>query len=547
MSLQSATGPSSTVSFIIRNNSSINRTIKVFNLKLLPGQTVDLMSIPGVTEDDIRNELIRGSLRSLFAGKSLTVVSSTVNFSTADLTQAAFLSSIGLTSPNTLAAYQQPAWFISYLTGNDQNSGITLASPLKTFAEFFRRLGSNKITIPTMDITVIDHNIADAICGSIDTLGTVVTIHPLSNTVASTGSFSAVRTRVAATNTPGGVTDGVIAWTPGTRIRNTTAGARFGTIGWVAKDEGSGLARVGVFYNPTVGGIVVPLVSDTYAIDTLTSIWISSLEVNGTETSSGTFNFSGCFIFRDFTIQLGPVFGGFATITGNAAQGVTFLNSIISGPGTFFAQNTYLYLRGSFLNNVLLNIIGGYTTLDSSSALGVGNNNCGRVRLNAVMEFYNFLGQNHAFSFGNGANVSVQLNFGYGNFDAQVSTTNPSGDGLIIGDEIGGTWLGPASFSTSGTVWGSGNTGTGIRFGTNGFLAYKNAASIPTITGTSDFVMGYEAADGYAVANDPATYIQGAATACSWTNLNAAYASGTGFGGSCYQPNKNNRITRRTA
>ena len=97
MPLQSGIYPSTTASFIIRNNSSIKRTIKVFGVKLNPGQTIDLMSIPGVTEEDIRSELTKGSLKALFAGGSLVVVSSSINVSSGSSAHQQFLSGIGLT------------------------------------------------------------------------------------------------------------------------------------------------------------------------------------------------------------------------------------------------------------------------------------------------------------------------------------------------------------------------------------------------------------------------------------------------------------------
>ena len=96
MPLQSGIYPSTTASFIIQNNSSIRRTIKVFGVKLNPGQILDLMRIPGVTEEDIRAELTKGSLKQLFAGGSLVVVSSSIIVSSGSSAHQQFLSGIGL-------------------------------------------------------------------------------------------------------------------------------------------------------------------------------------------------------------------------------------------------------------------------------------------------------------------------------------------------------------------------------------------------------------------------------------------------------------------
>lgn len=94
--------PSQDITFVIKNTSSIGRSIKVFNTPIGAGNTLDLMKIPGVTEEDIRSELTKTYFKNLFAGGSLTIVTSTINFTTYDSTHAAFLVSIGL--PNFLAS-----------------------------------------------------------------------------------------------------------------------------------------------------------------------------------------------------------------------------------------------------------------------------------------------------------------------------------------------------------------------------------------------------------------------------------------------------------
>lgn len=92
--------PSFDITFVIKNTSSINRSIKVFNTRILPGGTLDLMKVPGVTEEDIRAELTKGSLRNLLSNGDLTVVTSTVNLNTNDQNHALFLNSLSLTSNN---------------------------------------------------------------------------------------------------------------------------------------------------------------------------------------------------------------------------------------------------------------------------------------------------------------------------------------------------------------------------------------------------------------------------------------------------------------
>ena len=94
---------STDITFVIKNNSSINRSIKVFNTKIGPGNSLDLMKVPGVTEEDIRSALTKSYLKDLFSGGALVVTNSTVDLSTSDTAHAAFLNSIGLSGINESA------------------------------------------------------------------------------------------------------------------------------------------------------------------------------------------------------------------------------------------------------------------------------------------------------------------------------------------------------------------------------------------------------------------------------------------------------------
>lgn len=143
-----AFNPSPSVSFIVQNNSSIGRSIKVFNTKLNPGGQLDLMKIPGVTEEDIRTEVLKGTLRKLLDGGTLAVIKCTVNFSTVDGVHAGFLTKIGI-SPNTNTPIylSQSNWYIDPINGSDQNDGSSSSSALKTFKALTQRWGTKSPTL----------------------------------------------------------------------------------------------------------------------------------------------------------------------------------------------------------------------------------------------------------------------------------------------------------------------------------------------------------------------------------------------------------------
>ena len=69
-----ATGPSTALSFVVKNiTSPPGRIIKVFNTQIYPGQTLDLMQIPGISEEDIRASLIKGDLGNKIRYKQLRI------------------------------------------------------------------------------------------------------------------------------------------------------------------------------------------------------------------------------------------------------------------------------------------------------------------------------------------------------------------------------------------------------------------------------------------------------------------------------------------
>jgi hypothetical protein len=173
--------PSTTVNFVVKNVSS--RSLKVFNVTLKPGSQLDLMSIPGITEDDVRAMLLKGFLKRMLADGRLIVLSSSlevgqnvVNIAAltainvdgeADFAERRVLSlhqsfqldknssetvnGISVVATNSGVGRwvrvlshspkwtNQVAWAVDSVAGNDENVG-DLANPLKTMAEFTRRI-----------------------------------------------------------------------------------------------------------------------------------------------------------------------------------------------------------------------------------------------------------------------------------------------------------------------------------------------------------------------------------------------------------------------
>jgi hypothetical protein len=256
MSSEIAFNPSSDISFVIRNNSSIQRTIKVFNTKIGYGGSLDLMKVPGVTEEDIRTELTKGKLKTLLAGGSLVVASCTANFTTSDSTHGAFLKSIGINSDTAAAgALTQANWYIDAINGVDTNSGATTLTPLKTLAELTRRIGSGYPTLTGSPLSLggmvgyfttinirssipktdpLNLNVTTKIGSFITVIGTPTIL--LTGTV-STFVATDMATNVQATFNSADVADWALY--VGKRIRMTSGSAN-NALFWVAKTNGAG-------------------------------------------------------------------------------------------------------------------------------------------------------------------------------------------------------------------------------------------------------------------------------------------------------------------
>ena len=86
------------VSFVVKNiTSAPGRIIKVFNTQIYPGNTLDVMRVPGIGEDDIKEALLKGDLGLKIKNRQLQIVSSTIVITDSDPTFVAFLNSSGLT------------------------------------------------------------------------------------------------------------------------------------------------------------------------------------------------------------------------------------------------------------------------------------------------------------------------------------------------------------------------------------------------------------------------------------------------------------------
>lgn len=76
--------------FIIRNISSENKKLRIFDYPLLPGNEIDLMKLE-ISECEIRNKLFKGALFRKLLCNDITLVKSTINLLKLNASQIQFL------------------------------------------------------------------------------------------------------------------------------------------------------------------------------------------------------------------------------------------------------------------------------------------------------------------------------------------------------------------------------------------------------------------------------------------------------------------------
>lgn len=144
----------------------------------------------------------------------------------------------------------QPTWFIDPLTGNDENVGSTALTPLSTFAEWKRRVGT-RLEIPqTLNI---QSDLTENLLFDMDNEQVYVVVQGIRTTLYSGTVTAAQAWSPSGRPTDGQVTDAAIpvSWTASGLVDKLivlTSGPSAGSAGWVARDLGAKTAR----YSPLI-------------------------------------------------------------------------------------------------------------------------------------------------------------------------------------------------------------------------------------------------------------------------------------------------------
>lgn len=389
-------------------------------------------------------------------------------------------------------------WYIDPVAGNDENTGLTPATALKTCLELWRRWGSQNLVkqsgaSPNFavnihllgDIVSPDSLILDCV---LDDLTEIAVVATPTTIIASPAGATAMTPQSTATNTPWSLTDAVTAGTitVGARLR-WTAGAAAGGTAWAAKNLGGNSWR---FSQPQKSNIptfsafptpVNPAANDAYVVERLTHVAIGYFNITQQNVAD---NFFTLVSLSDIQITAG--IGG---------QQINWASNDI-------VDTIYVFDQCQFANSIIVR--------------GLYFSNCGFLSGSDFRDLIWLTGglmtgaQLYAWQGGGNGTLSgsplIQGTFGLvagnssiigdvGIFDT-VAGVGGIGAGLVVGPfgAGGGTTAQGAVLinGTAGSIWGAGNAGVGIhvRSGNRAVIG-QSALSIPTITGAlGDFRLG---------------------------------------------------------
>jgi hypothetical protein len=549
---QNGFGSSSNVKFVVKNNYS-SKYLNVLAQSLAPLASIDLMKVPGMTEDDIRSELTKGSLKRLIDAGHLSVLSSTVNLTSPDAAFTAYLTAAGIPSTLTNPTYlSQLTWYIDPVTGVDSNDGASSLTALKTFAELARRWGVFGVLKPSTG-SLITVNIlndlpsTDRLSCKISLAANVsVLIKGVATTLA-TGTLSSVTVKARSTNTALSADFGAAVATfridgaTPARILNSTTGG----VCHVLKAISTNVARLSEpFVPPTLTSTPLTTISNsnrstafvdgnTWVAQGLTKVYLGDVEVQQEALFSG-----GAVAFQDlFFDTLGTVSG---MVRGDVLTTSLFYGCIMKSGFALSSETTFMYTSMSGG----LSGFGKHARINGCAWFGGLSAHTSGLFIDYDTIFQGGIGSNGI----TGPNMFLKLGT-VGVFDiTAASANNAPGAGVYVmaGTTClmgGGGLFDPSPAGTGHALWGSGNAGAGVEVAPGGSCNYNT--NCPTITGAAgDFKLA--GATSSRAFDETAGAGAGAYTALisnTWANQVLAVASG-GFGEAALNVQKGAKIAK---
>ena len=580
-------------SFIIKNINATRKTITVFNCSIQYGTSKNLISLPGISEDDIRASLLKGELHNKILAGDIAIIYSNIDLLQFSKSQNLFLQDAGIVSGLDVTPYfaninalsqfddsELPGGAFIYVQSVRCNwtknieadpgtaDGITIVRNLDNTATWYRVSNKNpywqSITSWAIDeVNGNDENNGDLnnpiktwpeFTRRISEIKSHTTVSILNNmsysitgsfemrtgktliiqgvpTVIATGSTTIFTSIAAATNSRGQITCAEIP----------------SFTNYVGK-----LARVidPAIVSPTVNEFIVPILK-TSGLDgyiALTSAWARASLSNTTPTSGKTLQIltlptvPAIQLYTTGSIQIRYL--DIVSTNINEMTSINRLQNLGTVPygsseniqrGVFFG----CIFRGYFCAPATQILIGCLIIRSSfipitlgSILIFIGGGCIGSIFHNScgTLTFQGFVIQTGNLSLG-----SVGFAGNTGRCSVELSSTT-LGLGIFDSPDFGVALQGPVTLAGR-ALWGSGNTTYGFIISA-GAIAQFDAGIIPTITGTSGDILF----DGATTAIPPLTAggaVPAASALTTWSHWTSApfsrnvmsYFNGTRIGG----------------
>ncbi len=435
-----------------------------------------------------------------------------------------------------------PNWYIDSVSGFDTNDGLTSGTPFKTFSKLLATWGSAPTLKPTGGTLTVHYLNSAPITDSVTTHlfdlapDTVLVFKSESSaiTTAASGTITSITTHSG--NTPWKVTDISMTWTPhvGKRAR-ITSGPRVGTIFGIVKDEGANVARITQPVIPSAvgagyAGLTLSTVQagDPYVIENFPNLYIGEVAGVGRHDGSST-SVAGAIYFENFYFRN----AGLGSIEIRQTTSINFVDCRFEPTALVELADTALFDTCMFDGGLIAAL--GFISINAGGILAVNALIPGVAVDAEAQSIFSFgmstIVQGGSVHASDGGFIQV-LDEGLGVYDSPE-------DGIQVGTPNNAPT--EASLEVLGRLFGSGNTGYGVRIGAgckmlwDGVGADPYAGIVPTITGSlGDAAFGLNENKGW-VFNPGIGQYASKAISLTWANISTSIASG-GFGGSANHP-----------
>lgn len=425
-------------------------------------------------------------------------------------------------------------WFVDPVAGNDENTGATALTALRTLAELGRRWGDGpvqQIGDPGLAINLtIVNDIPDPdalVLRPVFGPDTALRIFGGVSATLRTGTVTGYTAQVPGLNQPAQLDDAAFvgAWELGERLRITTPGPTFNSMCQVQNDLGGGSCNVSVpayadeATFTTVPTPIAPVIGNAYAVERLRRVPIGFTKLQPSEWPAGfvpVIDFVDCnlvpvtappgffqnlnFVEGEGTPYMELVLYQCTIDLSCSMRGVVAVNSFFRVPQIELRQSAQINGGGAWVvpgtpAYIFFSATDVYSTID-----------------------YNFQSWGPSF-----IAVSQGVVASFAVFNASASIFNPGGHAVRIGNP--GVYGPPTKFRFRGLLWGTGSLGVGLYVAASSSV---ESQAVPTITGGAGDWTTYDAVQCRPF-DDAAGAYTAAPIAPSWAAFVAPIGLGVGF------------------